>query len=320
MKKLMLIIMSTVFLFVSCKKDNSEGQASQKAQQVKFNVSVFDQTIGDFPKGMANANTSHGKQMAADAGGSSTKLSNYIQKLDYFLFNAQGIQIATKTLRPDSSGVGFTLPTANLPAGTYTVIFVGSNFKKGSSDYLYFESRSLQEFTIGNDLRGEVSDLFYEKKQFTVAASDNIVDLTLKRPGGKVKLVIADQWPSNVDHIGLSINAYIFYYVSGSIGQLSKNDIPVRRTFGPNGTDVECSWQNFVFTDNTGATNLNAVLTAYSKANTVITTKNINNIRIEKNKITTVSGKLFDNLGQSASTMFNIKINGDWAGELHQSF
>ena len=65
---------------------------------------------------------------------------------------------------------------------------------------------------------------------------------------------------------------------------------------------------------------MNAVLTAYTNTDKVIVTKNVNNIRIEKNKITTVSGKLFDNLGQSASTMFNIKINGDWAGELHQSF
>jgi hypothetical protein len=320
MKKLMLIVMSTVFLFASCKKDNSEGQASQKAQQVKFNVSVFDQSIGDFPKAMANANSSHGKLMAADAGASSTKLSNYIQRLEYFLYNAQGVQIATKILQPDSSETGFTPPSANLPAGTYTVIFVGSAFREATSDYLFIDGTTLQDFTISNTLRSEVSDVFFVKKQFEVASTDNTVDVTLQRPGGKMKLVIEDTWPANVDHVGLSINGYTIYFVDRFVGQTTKNDITIRKNSGPNGTNAGCNWENFMFTDDTGVITLNAVLTAYSKTNEVIVTKNVNNIRVEKNKITTVSGKLFDNLGQSASTMFNIKINGDWAGELHQSF
>ena len=316
----MLIVMSTMFLFASCKKDNSEGQASQKAQEVKFNVSVFEQSIGDFPKGMANANTSHGKQMAADAGGSSTKLANYIQRLEYFLYNAQGVQIATKTLERDSSETGFTLPTANLPAGSYTVVFVGSAFRQGSSDYLYIDGTTLKDFSISNTLRSEVSDVFFVKKQFEVVTTDNTVDVTLQRPGGKMKLVIEDAWPANVDHVGLSINGYTIYFDAGFVSLITRNDIPVRKNSGVNGTNTSCNWENFIFTDNSGVTTLNAVLTAYTKTNEVIVTKNVNNIRVEKNKITTVSGKLFNTLGQSASTMFNIKINGDWAGELHQSF
>jgi len=320
MKKFMLIVMSTVILFASCKKDSSEGQAGQKAQQVKFNVSVFDQSIGDFPKGMANANLSHGKQMAADAGASSTKLSNYIQRLQYFLYNAQGVQIATKTLQSDSSEAGFTPPTANLPAGTYTVIFVGSAYREGTSDYLYIDGTTLKDFSISNTLRSEVSDVFFVKKQFEVASTDNTVDVTLQRPGGKMKLVVEDPWPANVDHVGLSINGYTIYFVDRFVGQTTKNDIPIRKNSGANGTNANCNWENFMFTDDTGVITLNAVLTAYTNTDKVIVTKNVNNIRIEKNKITTVSGKLFDNLSQSASTMFNIKINGDWAGELHQSF
>jgi len=258
--------------------------------------------------------------MAADAGASSTKLSNYIQRLQYFLYNAQGVQIATKTLQSDSSEAGFTPPTANLPAGTYTVIFVGSAFRQGTSDYLFIDGTTLKDFAIGNSLTGEISDLFYVKKQFEVTSNGNTVDVTLQRPGGKLKLIIEDKWPANVDHVGISINAYIFYYDNGYLSQNTKNDISIRENSSADGTNAGCNWENFIFTDNSGVTTLNAVLTAYSKTNGVIATKNVNNIRIEKNKITTVSGKLFDNLGQSASTMFNIKINGDWAGELHQSF
>jgi hypothetical protein len=331
MKKTLLIVMATMLLFASCKKSTSEEVSDQKLHQVKFNVAVFNQSIGDFPTKQANVNSSHGKLMSADAATGGAKLSSYIQRLDYFLYNEQGIKIGNKTIYADTSETGFTLPKANLPAGTYTVIFVGSIGKQGRSGDLYIGGESLTSFYMTNSLYSETPDVFYDRKQFVVGSASDSVDVTLKRPGGKIKIVIADEWPANVDRIGLSINGVMNLYANGSIYQGIRNDISIYKNYTyTNGviggqptmveTYLDCSWENFIFTDSSDVTTLNAVITAYGKSNEILVTKNVNNIRVERNKITTVSGKLFDNMGQSTTSSFLVKIDSDLSGEIHQSF
>src|SRR5690606_22235308 len=134
--------------------------------------------------------------------------------MDYFLYNSEGVQVANRTITADTSKLGFTLPTANLKAGKYRVVFLGKHGQTGASfgggatdPYLQIHMNTYWDYSSL-----EKVDLFYSNVHFEVGGEDSYVEVNMKRPGGRLKILIEDEWPSDVTKIGLSLNGGMVFY------------------------------------------------------------------------------------------------------------
>jgi len=335
MKKLLLLSMGACLLFASCKKNDAPELTDEKLYEVNFKVGVFNQIVSDFPNVVANSKVSSSKVMATGGVGAAAapaKLSDLMSNIDYFLYNSEGTQIANRTIMADTSKIGFTLPTANLKAGKYRVVFLGKKGETGATFTPNSGSPVLQVYMSQYYNNNEPIDLFYSNVQFEVGGEDSYVEVNLKRPGGKLKIMVEDEWPSDITKIGLSINGQMVYYLNeGQINQYEQTNLTITKKYKstyeiingypmPISEYLECSYEQFIFTLPTTATTLKGTITAYGKYNDVIVTKSISNIKVENNKITTVKGKLFDDLGFSTKSNFKITVDSDLSGKIDQTF
>lgn len=329
MKKTLCFMMVGAFLFASCKKTEPTEPKDEKLYEVKFKVGLFSQTVSDFP---VASKKSSGKYTTSDD--TPPNLSKSIARLDYFLYNSEGTRIANRTIQSDSSAIGFELPTANLKAGKYRVVFMGARGKGGGwpGYYYYSHHKFTPSINRGDWNNGSISDLFFSSVEFQVGGEDSYVDVNLKRMGGQLRIVVEDEWPSNIERIGLSLNvSYSYQLAEDRINQSQSDDMSVPKNYKttyemvngfpvPKQVFVDCSWENFIFAAGSQATTLNGTLTAYSKYNDVVVTKNLTNIKVEQNKVTTVRGKLFDDLGFNPTSSFNLTIDSAMAGDINQTF
>lgn len=299
MKNLLLSILSLFVLLISCKKDNSkESPLSKEPKEVKFNITLADQNNFELPV------TSVIPATDSKSGG---KLSDYFQRLEYYLYNSKGLKVAQLSMDADESATGFKIPAPSLPEGTYTVVFLGRKEKNtGNSSVIYFGD-DLNSPYLAHSLQREVTDLFYASQEFDVNNENTHINVALKRPGGKVKIIIEDDWAPHVERIGMLINGYtLFYPKSDKLAERKDISLPILKNYIltseivngvsiPKQTYVDCSYENFVFTNSSNVTMVGATIIAYDKEDKQISKKTLNEIKVERNKITTVNVKLFNN-------------------------
>jgi|GEM_PF-1245488 len=298
MKKFLLSILSVLMLLASCKKDNiKESPVSDEPREVKFNIALSDQNSFELP-GASAVSVTDSK--------SERNLSAYFQKLEYYLYNSKGAKLTQLSINADDSAMGFKIPSASLTPGDYTVVFLGRKEKStGTSSTIYFGDDQISPY-LSHSLQREVIDLFYTSQDFEVKDKSTPINIALKRPGGKFKIIIEDDWTANVERIGMSINGFTLFFPKGdNLAQRKDINLPIMKNYissfelvnginVPKQTYVDCSYENFVFTNSSNATLINATVIAYDKLDNIITKRTINDIRVERNKITTVKIKLFN--------------------------
>jgi len=278
MKKILLSAISLCLIFSSCKRDDTN--LNPDPREVTYNVTLADANfIDQSPLG------------SSFAGGPSSpaKLSRYFPVLEYYLYSSTGQRLAQQNFIADSSATGFTIPAAKLKPGTYTVVLLGRKEKSTGTSSEIYSGDNQNEPYLSHSIEREVTDLFYSSQQFEVKNEDAPVDIVLKRPGGKLKVIIQDEWPQNVVRISIAINGFtVFYPKSDRLDQRKDIYLPVTKT------SVDCSYENFVFTNSSDITRVNATLIAYDKQDLVVAKKPIRDIKVERNKLTTLNVLLFD--------------------------
>jgi len=298
MKKLLLSISIVFLLLASCKKDLPKiSPVRDEPLEVKFNVTLSDQNILELP-GTSIMPNSYSKP-----GG---KLSDYFHKLEYYLYNSKGVKVAQLSLDADHSATGFSIPAASIKPGKYTVVFLGRKEKStGNSSAIYFGDDQASPY-LAHSIHREVTDLFYASQEFEVKSDEASINVAMKRPGGKCKIIIEDEWTVNVERIAMLINGYtLFYPKSDNLTQRKDITLPIFKNYAssfelvngvnvPKQTYVDCSYENFVFTNSSNVTMLNASVVAYDKLDNIIAKKTLNDIKVERNKVTVVKVKLFN--------------------------
>lgn len=273
------------------------SQESDKSLEIKFNISLSDQNLLELPGS---------SMMLSPSSKSGGKLSDYFDRLEYYLYNSKGTRIEQSSLDADGSATGFNVPSASLKPGKYTVVFLGRKEKStGTSSAIYFGNDQASPY-LAHSLHREVTDLFYTSQEFEVKKDATSINIALKRPGGKCKIIIEDNWPANVERIAMLIDGYtLFYPKSDNLAQKKDITLPIFKNYissfelidgvnVPKQTYVDCSYENFVFTNSSNATILNASVIAYDNLDKIIAKKTINEIKVERNKITAVKVKLFN--------------------------
>lgn len=297
MKKTLLCAISALVLVASCKRD--ETNLNPDPREVRYNISLSDGKIIEQPM-----------MSISEAGPSlpAGKISDYFQTLEYYLYDSKGQRIAQQDFKADSSATGFSIPVASLKPGKYTAVFLGRKEKDTGTSSAIYNGDDQSAPYLAHSIQREVTDLFYTSQDFEVTNTDTPVDIVLRRPGGKIKLIVEDEWPPLVERLELMIRGYTTYYPKSDKRDEEKEVIvPISRTSiltneivdginVPRQTYVECSYENFILTNSSDITMVNATVRAFDKEGKIIATKPMRDIKIERNKLTTLKVRLFDAL------------------------
>lgn len=265
MKKV-LFIAAMVAALVSC---SQESEPTQK-KQVSFSVSSFsiNQQTMDSPRRAPILDDADGQALT-----------------DLYLFDGKTLLVHQTSDQED-----FGTISLQLDYGQHSLSFVATRSAGLSYDNGILSCTSLRPY-------------FGKLLALNVTASTGDQDVVLNRVTGMLIINIEDEVPSNCAKVNYAITTRY-------------TDLNVETLAGVNGT----SWNSDVsFTSKVGLTNqsvnLNLLaatygtaytttvtITAYNSGNTIIAQKVVENVPINSNVKTTVSGSLFTGNGFSIST------------------
>jgi hypothetical protein len=293
-KTLFLSAVAAMFLF-SCKKEHSASTVpSAKRYKVNFSVTNFVQQQSVF------ALRQHTNNLSTDT---LSNLSSYLDVLYYYVFDAGG-NLVSKVMQ-DSTMSNMGTITDSLAAGTYGVyIFAG---KKG----LAVGGANI----IGNAWFGyggfNWQDTFYDKFTLTVSNKDISQAVTIKRIVGKVELRLLDTIPLAANSISMAIFP--------EFSELNIVDFEPTSGVSPDTTRAyaivpssEKGKTGFTLDKIMGNTEIisTVIITGKDASGKVIAKAIVNNVSINTNTKSVITGKLFTNV--PAAQAFQVTADTAW--------
>jgi len=287
MKKAILFSIMASLLLFACKKEHSSGTNPPKGTyKVNFNVSGFTESIVN--------STKNGPQVNGLKTYAAINITNYLDQLYYYVFDSKGNQV--HYLSQDSTTTNFGSISDNLPAGTYTVV-IGAG-KKGFSTFTSFTTLTATNGWYFGYNSNNYSvpfapwlDTFYDKFQLTVSGDVN-QNVQLNRIVGQLEIVIQDIIPVTADNIVVNIsqeNYGLIFFPAEKLTMSSPMVNTITLTNAIKGT------ANFTTTNILGntATPFTVQVTCYDATKKILGSVTVNNVTIQKNTRTILSGKLF---------------------------
>jgi hypothetical protein len=270
------------------------------------------------------------------------QLLSIIKRYNLYVYNTAGTKVAesTKDLNNNTEKVKISLP-----AGTYTAVALAFNDTYGtiksdiaalSTAYTYTEHNKIfptrdpyESWIISNYNFKNVyyNDYFYKKTTFTVSSAPVNVTMIAPRITGRLHLTYND---INGD-AGLDYGLVRVGLKKLPFGVKFSNDNYYRDESTEYYYFSKAEWKAFaskamiincMATDNTAKITLDFIKTYMSAeysyqdftAPNIVYTREISGFNVYQNKITKLSGNIFDNGG------FNISIDTDWDGEVTGEF
>ncbi len=338
MKKILPGFILICLITFSCKKDhkaeigpNGSAQNGTGARNITFNVG--------FAKTITNFETTH---LKLNSNSTDTALTNHIGVLYFMVFDSLGNNLHTITQRDTAAAFGKF--TDNLRSGKYTVIIVGGNSKlqigldrtiTGSTmdkTYIYYPA---DPSIWGDGTVGMFSeDTFCKKVSLTVTNTDSNENIALDRITSKLEININDAIPTGAGYLNFEIRstADAFYVNTGNAGVIGArtgpSNIPIFDFVDYSAvlTGADAGVTNYktsflflyykpftVFIDCTTSKGYGTV----DSKGTVFSSKILQNVTAQANKITLLSGNLFGGSGNggtpvSADTTWNAPITAEW--------
>ncbi len=221
-----------------------------------------------------------------------------------------------KAVNQTSGTDGFGLASIALAQGTYQVLVVAHSSINNPS----VATPEKVQFTNADGY----TDTFYYYDDITVTTEPQTHYVELVRATAMLRFIINDDMPQNVKSLK-------FYYTGGSGALNAKTgmgcvdskqtvNVEVNPTAG-----APYTFELYTITKEAAGT-LNLTVTAYDGSGATVAEKLIKGIKIERNKITELSGELFngenvvdnttseDNDNAQIEGVFIISANTEWAG------
>ena len=296
MKKVLLFIAIALSLF-SCKREHSVSTApAGKKYPVMFNITNFTTHQGNFA-------IRHGANHLADTVGAS---ATGFDLLYYEVYDSFGAEVHNFVLVQDSTMVGFGTVTDSLGAGNYQIAFIGG--KKG----LQIAGAARIANATFNYGGPEWYDTFWNTMTLTVGTSGISQNVTLKRVVGKLELDITDAIPANADSLIFNVNpeAARLRSDSGSPDGPPSGTVTYAEKI-PAGAIGTSNFTMDRLIANT-AVPFTVTITCKNTSNAVIGSATVNNVSVQANMKTVLSGNLFGGTPPANSQTFTVKVDTAW--------
>lgn len=285
-------------LLGSCAKKDTGISPEEVTHAVNFSIDNFKEDVVSYP-----AKSSAVKKGAGVSTVSGPDLKSYSKIISYVVFNEKGVKVKDSVQRDSSKDFGNV--KLRLRDGKYTMyLAAGTGVFSGSKSALLLKDIS------------HLGDQFYKRVDFTVESKDADYSTELSRVGAKLVIKLTQEWPAVVTKVTFQMNVPNRLNFASGKGENSHGTSYPEYVFGEDAESrlLESSWFCGMFSGEkllqTG------ILTAYNSSNQVLYQRTIDNIQIEHNKITTLTGNLFT----SKISGFDIKIDEAWAGNIDQTF
>lgn len=298
MRKVILFILVTIMITqASCSKkgDVIENNKNEKLYDVKLSVSTFSTEIvgmNSSASSSARSNTS----VAADA------IGEQISVLEYLIYNSGGVLVKNTVQEKTLSTFGSI--SEQLPAGDYKVYIFGSTEQfsvlNKESNTTAFVSPSI--YNIG--------DWFMKSVDLKVSDKTQAQSIVLERAVGKIEVNITDAIPVNTAKITISSITASWINLNNSLQPATE-----MKTIETNVAASDIGKTNFVVgkyvvPENGGSIVSDISIRAYNASGALIADKIVKDVKVEKNKKTIMTGKLFT--APAINTGFSVRVNADW--------
>ncbi|MGN6639432.1 MAG: hypothetical protein ACTHJ8_11020 [Mucilaginibacter sp.] len=302
MRKLFLYITIIPLLFVSCKKDQrNPGIQAQKKYAVKFSVTGFTQQIVGSVNGKLQINNLQSLSNSLD--------TTIIGTLYYIVYDSNG-NLVTQITRT-SGQANFGNISDELPAGTYHVNFGGGKTGLLVNPWLDGGLEGYRNFHYPNQLPNIPpwsDDFFFKQINLTISSGNVSQDVSLERVTAKLTVNIQDALPSNADHVIISVNKEYYEFPFG-IPNLAQYGAPgsISPTFViPSSAIGTTNYKMSMLMMNT-VTPFTVKIDCYDSAYNLIGEAIVNNVSLQRDTQTILSGKLF-----GSGTGVNTGLNTAW--------
>ena len=336
MKKILLPILALGGLLFASSCQMDEPDAGTLTGEVDFSI-----TAG-IPSGITTYSPADGNAFSHMGGANNVDATSY--DLRFILEVYDGETLAYRDVQ--SVDENFTAATVNfnarLLAKSYTFVLWADFVNEGSVENLYYNADNLKEIsyteTVRNDvntLSTDIADAYSANKVIDLSTSSKSESITLTRPFGKIRLLATDA-PQNIENQNSNIP------VSATI---AFTDAKVPTTFNARtgeASEPTLSVTEYIFTAVkesspvvTGHSDLaqegkfayllgqtyffeSPVSTAYKMTVTVINNateqigyRELTNIPVSANKLTTVIGNFYSNEGNLEVKVEDMFTNGE---------
>ena len=286
-----------VFAVFACEKAIISDENESGATKGNLRVSVFQIEKTPFASlfpGSSQA-TTRGAKAASEA----------CTRLNFAIYDMAGTRI--KQINQQSSAADFGSAVFQLPEGTYQLVVVGhsSNGNPTMTDPTKIQFTNSTGYT----------DTFLCYGEVTIGEEAVNYQVSLDRIVSRCSFVLTDETiPSDVKKMR-------FYYTGGSgafdattgLGCInSKQDVKFDVTATQKQFDL------YTFLHDTEGT-IHLTVTALDNADNVLYERTFD-VPMEQNHITWLSGAFFNGSGSSSTTITDVTVNTDWAGETHLTF
>ena len=299
MKKALLSCLLAVIVVSSCKKEQKKpAEDPEKTYAVNFNLSGFTTDISPAPQ-------------RTNAVIGTNALPSSVTRLFYRVYNSTNTLI--RKIDQDSSTTNFGKIADRLPTGTYKVyLCAGTNIsisEDGSPATALLETRWFQGYPT------KWNDTFVKNLSLTVNDGDSNQNVTMERIVTKIAVKILDKVPDNANKLVIELDKDYNYYslatnapvaatIPGIDYMLKTRTKEVLFTAADKGTLNYTTSMINLYTGN----DVKVTISCYDINNKLIAQRVVNNVILQKNTQTILSGNLFT----ADSTPFNITINMGW--------
>ena len=238
-----------------------------------------------------------------------TAPANACTRLNFAVYQQDGTRVKQVNQKLDDPDFGTA--SFQLAQGDYFLVVVAhssTNDLKNSNptmtDPKKIQFSNAQGFT----------DTFLWSGNITIGDEAKEMSLSLRRIVALCRFVITDDIPENVNSMQFEYKggsgAFNAYTSFGSVNSTQKVSYPL--------TDGQKQFDLYTFLRDAEGT-IKLTVTALDDKNNVLNERSFD-VPLYQNQITWFTGAFFDGSGASSSTITDIDINTEWAGEHHLTF
>lgn len=238
-----------------------------------------------------------------------SSVSDYFQKLNVQLFDAQGEKVFDKVKTQLAEDDGFGEMSMSLSAGDYTIVAVGHSSIKSAT----IKSPEMVQFTASDGEK--LTDTFCYCGSITVGEEPAQYHFTMRRVTAMFQFRITDE------SVPESFTQMKFDYTGGSANFNPSTFEGTTKSTQSELRNRASSYQVFTFPYMDESGTLKIKVSALDQNDQVIRSRTFSDIPVTRNRITTYTGHFFEpGDGVITQTDFGFNVNGEWDGEDHFTF
>ena len=286
-----LCVLMMLGIFSSCEKLSLPEDNGSETPKGNLRVTVTEIEKIPFPSLIQYAQEASSRAMVP--------VSTVCERLNFVVYDMNGTRVKQVNQTLDAADYGTA--SFQLPEGDYMVVVVGhsSNGNPTMTNPYKIQFTNSQGFT----------DTFLYYGEVTIGEEGVDLQVSLDRIVALCRFVITDDFPSDVKKMR-------FYYTGGSgafdattgLGCVnSKQDVKFDVVAGQN------EFELYTFLHDVDGT-IHLTVTALDATGNELYNRTFD-VPMEQNQITKHAGAFFNGSGSSSTTISDVMVNADWAGE-----